>query len=431
MRKTTDPKVAAVLNMWLGGMSYRDIEARLGVSIATISDIVTDFCQQYPLIAALRELNLETKRTGISVSSASEAISFLEQLKASGLSVYDVSRCIKFLNHYAPRQKEALEAGIRVWNLEHETGQTYGAILSAATTAISEKEKALRMKQELQAEINKYSNMLPDYEKLSSLKTKLTNHQITMQELDGYIDYNLSLKKLKFDYATAEYLASALASIGLTPQEASQELARQLMQGKTLLQSIAYYQEQEREAASFYNRKLAEYSQSYNGQVGYMQNVIAALNTNIEARKGELRTKDKELTAVKDKINEMNRVYNTEKDQLEAEKKGIEGEIAAKRSELSSLQENLRKTKEELAGIDSLIHKNEKLALIASFLEKPDLPLEKEAMLELTQLIIETLKLRYADYHPEFRRGMIKADLDRLGRNIKEELKFERAFHAG
>lgn len=231
--------------------------------------------------------------------------------------------------------------------------------------------------------------------------------------------------------ATAEHLATALANGGLTPQEGSQELTRLLLKGRNLLNSISALEQSANEATSNYNQKLREYAQYYNQQTGSMQRALSVLNSEVEARKRALKEKEQELAGINEKIAERGRFYETERERLETEKKGIEDEIDTKRSELSSLQDNLRQTKDELAGIDSLIKEKEKLALLASFLEKPDLPLEKEALLELTQLIVERLKPHYANYHPEFRRSMINSDLASLGRSIKEELKFERAVHAG
>lgn len=55
MRRTSDPKLVAVINDWLSGLDYRTIGSRRNVSIATVSDIVNNFCQQHPSVAALRE----------------------------------------------------------------------------------------------------------------------------------------------------------------------------------------------------------------------------------------------------------------------------------------------------------------------------------------------------------------------------------------
>jgi len=69
-----------VVELWMDGNSYRQVSAKTGVSLGTISIIINEERRKVPDIEGLRELKLALKQADANLTDALRGASFLEKL---------------------------------------------------------------------------------------------------------------------------------------------------------------------------------------------------------------------------------------------------------------------------------------------------------------------------------------------------------------
>jgi transcriptional regulator with XRE-family HTH domain len=135
VRDITPEARRSVLELWMGGLNYREISDRIGVSGGAISNIITDARRAAPDIDDLRKLNLVLKRLGMSPEDALRGTTFLEKLDHLQISTDTLDSSVSFYTRYGAETPQILAGGQRLRKLEETQGKPYEKIVAEADEA--------------------------------------------------------------------------------------------------------------------------------------------------------------------------------------------------------------------------------------------------------------------------------------------------------
>jgi hypothetical protein len=241
VRKIPPDVEEAVLRYWLGGDNYREISNKTLVSIGKVSGIINRKRTAAPDLDELRKFLLSIKAQKSSYIDMLRGEKFLERLDQLGVSLGQVDACVKLLNQYGKEAGHILALLDRLKRLEASSGRTYEQIVDDffdKAKRLEESEKRIR---ELKAREEDIRTYLPELERLRELSLKMQNNQVTILNLDGFIDHSRKLSQLGFMPSTAELFAAELSKVGLEPNKAAAILADAIREHQGLKKALRIF----------------------------------------------------------------------------------------------------------------------------------------------------------------------------------------------
>ncbi len=228
-----------VVELYLSGYNYREINAETRVSLGAISSIIDEARNDAPDIDDLRELNTELRQADASLIDALRGAVFIEKLNDLNVPVERIRSCIGFLDKYGEDAGSVLEWGLKLKDLERSQGMSYEQIVISANQTAEELHDQTQRYNKLRSREATLRKSMPEIERLKALKEKMSRYGQTTEHLDGFINFNLRLEELGFTPQTAELLASELEKIGLDTLTAANRLSNLLSQHRNLEDSLA------------------------------------------------------------------------------------------------------------------------------------------------------------------------------------------------
>ena len=133
-RKIPNAIKGEAFKLWLQGQSYREIRDKLGVSVGSINEIVTQARAGTPDLDGLRELNTTLKKGGSTVHDAIRGGLLMDRLGRLGVGLDRVGKCIdldeKIASEKGTGSEAFVDSALRLLDLERETGKAYGEVLA-------------------------------------------------------------------------------------------------------------------------------------------------------------------------------------------------------------------------------------------------------------------------------------------------------------
>ena len=134
MPEITMRKRLNVVRLYFHGLSYQDIVTRAGVSKGTVVNVINDLKEgRFPSLEpiqehvyALREIAVEIKRSGLSVSQAALGLSAFKGIASLGLPPRDVAGVFNLFRQLAPdgvATKQFVAAAMTVKGIQDRTGR--------------------------------------------------------------------------------------------------------------------------------------------------------------------------------------------------------------------------------------------------------------------------------------------------------------------
>ena len=134
MPELTFRKRLRIVELLLGGHSYQTISERVGVSKGTIANVMNELRDgEIPIVQGieevvdiLRELAVEIRRSGLSISQASIGITAIRGLAAVGVAPQDISRMVALSRSMIPEGRDARQfaaAAVALLKAKERTGK--------------------------------------------------------------------------------------------------------------------------------------------------------------------------------------------------------------------------------------------------------------------------------------------------------------------
>jgi hypothetical protein len=225
VRKIPPDVEEAVLRYWLGGDNYREISHKTLVSLGKVSGIINRKRKAVPDLDELRKFLLSIKAQKSSYIDMLRGQKLLERLDQLDVSLGQVDACVKLLNQYGKEAGHILALLDRLKRLEATSGRTYQQIVDDSFEKAKKLEETEKRIRELKAREEDIRTRLPELERLRELSLRMQDNQVTISNLDGFVDQSRKLSQLGFMPSTAEILAAELSKVGLEPNKAAAILA--------------------------------------------------------------------------------------------------------------------------------------------------------------------------------------------------------------
>jgi len=147
MEKLTVKKKLAVVRLYMSGLSYDEIAARIGVSKGTVANVVAELkAGSFPEAAdvgehieLLRELSIDLKRVGLSPGQCATGLVLLNRISECGLDPADIDRWPMILKSVR-NEDDAKEFVSLVYSIQ-EVQQRSGLSLEALDNKVHELER--------------------------------------------------------------------------------------------------------------------------------------------------------------------------------------------------------------------------------------------------------------------------------------------------
>lgn len=370
MRPILDSVKEQVRSLWLGGMTYRQIHAQLGLSIGVISDIIQEHRERLPDIDDLRKLHLALREIKADLPDALRGAQFLRRLDELDFDSKDLPRTLNFIAEAKEHAPELASAGSRVTELEKKAGKPYEQFLQEFEAKLkAEADLATRVKGLADKELELRSS-IRHLEKLRTLQETIDKNNLTPIILEGLIRDGLKLQTLGFTPQQAEILRKALAQRGLDPVTASAQVATLLREHSDLTEAK---EKAEAEAKNWASQlETAKNSTlSLQKKIRFSEEELKKLEETCTTRKGLLEKEEKalepKLKAKYDgKNRELSSKHDDEKQKLEAElstrKQEIESQIHDLQNQATTLRtevQNLESARANISEAEAALHRIE------------------------------------------------------------------------
>ncbi len=386
---------AEVIKLWLAGYSFREIHAKTGVSLGTISSLVNQEKTRTPDIEHARKLILLLKKRKSTLQDALRGAMFLERLDSLNIKVSSLQGCIRLLDQYGEKAGEVLKSAIRLSQLEESQGKTYDQILEEAINTEKQLEHAKGALKDLEEKKKKITRSLQDLELLRDLNERLRRHNLTPQHLDAFIEQNLKLGKLGFTPVSAELLAGELAKTGSDPQTATTTLTHILTQHKDLESAISSLQIRKTNLEEDIKTKKTELDKATkeldttNNQVNHFKQLIKDNESASQAKMDQL---EKESKSARERL-------SAEVENLKSQREEAQRAVEDLRKERDAIKSNIDQAHTAIAEIQERIAGNRRLATLVSLINEPRSPLEQTTVIEVAITIIQGIASHLRAHH--------------------------------
>jgi myosin heavy subunit len=348
-----------ILRLWLDGYNYRAIRAQLVEGeLGSISSVINEARRRSPGLDELREFKKAVGGAGTTVMDAARGARFMARLDESHLTMdFDSTlRTVNFVDRYGESADDALEAGLKMQQLESKSGKTSGQLLRDYEKLQGLVKQEGSKLESTQQEVGELREALGELEPLRDLKSKLEARGISTSRLDGFITFYDRLRELGFTEAAAEAFATEMSTHGTTPTQAARALGEALAEFGTLRKGL-----------------------------DSLRTTLSQMSDERDQLEGEIKKKgielEKEIVSqgqVEQSITEMKGTYTKEEKRLREKKKRAEEMISELESEVGRLEgtkqkldEYLESAEKTLASIEERAKQSQRLQLILSmFSEK-------------------------------------------------------------
>jgi len=234
-RPTLTENEAIVNHLWLDDcLSIREIEARTEIPRSTISDIINRYREKEPQIDDYRELSKSLKQSDCSIMDAIRLVNFRRTLDRLGISEQQLINSVNLLESHKEDAPGVLDAGVHLRSIEEQTGKSYLQLVIDAEAKSKFLGKYEEYVSKLRDEDQKLRQSLPELQGLEKIQKRLDTRNVSITELDKFIEDSQKLVQLGFTLDVARYLADRLAEIDNDPAKASEKLTSVLKQYDSL-----------------------------------------------------------------------------------------------------------------------------------------------------------------------------------------------------
>jgi chromosome segregation ATPase len=457
-----------VISLWLKGLTYRAIKERTGVSIATISFIVSDSIEKEPSLNQIRDLMLETGKNNTSVLECLRGATFLKKINEFHVSLEELDSIIEFCRA-AKQPLKVAEAGLEMISLKKETGKGYLEMLTEweeKNTDLRQAKQDIKKKRE---KLEKITERLQKAEKLEELQSDLVNLGLSPKNLKKFIDDARKVEQNGFTPKVSTTLSDEMKKHGLAPARAAEKVAEIVAKYGTLQRSINELEKQERAATEkigelnsvkrSLNQKINEYRETIDERRRIMKNLAdrhvqkeKKLESIYEERKTFLTRHINDLKGEITNLKMVQRRIQVEIDNLT----GLKGSIKEGLDFVEKLEEKvnlliqeIKASTEEKEKVEAVIETKEKdiegLNAWKNYLLSGDIPIYESTfwtnLKRIIQMRDERLPLPYIRQTSEavrkkmleFYKGMVSEDIvstwnyeklrgekERVSRNLQE-----------
>jgi hypothetical protein len=454
VRQISNKNRRRVVSLWLDGNTYRKISAEIGVSIGVISSIIAKERVKVPEIDELRELKVALIQADTNLIDALRGADFLKKLNDLNIPVTRIPVCINLLNQYGEKTEEVLDSGLRLKELEVSRGKTYEDILIDAAEKVQEQQILKKSIEELNSEKKTLINFLLELDHLKLLQDKMNRYGLTLSRLDGFIKKSIRLDALGFTSKATELLASELARIGLDPQRAAIMLTKLLSQygnlegaveklfaANRVLQQDIEKKKDERESLEKQLIAFREQRNKFQILTETEENLHTykrdQLETEYAFKRNELETRysskwNKIETLYNERVRNLTDQYEIEKSKLKEEIQDLKEQHKSKmkkvqelKSEDEILQANINVAETLLIKIEEKFTESRPIAALITLIKSSKAPIEKTTLLKAVLGVVEGVKTRInTNKLLVSNRLKLSGSLEEISRILDEELKF-------
>jgi hypothetical protein len=241
-RETPKTVKVEAFKLWLQGHSYREIRDKLGVSVGSINEIITNIRAGAPDLDGLRKLNTILRREGSTVHDAVRGGLLMDRLGQLGVGLDKVSGFVEFSEKIASEKgtgSEALvDSALRLLDLGRRTGKAYKEILEEYEKKLSElamlnderprlEREVQGIKQELVRTVESVSSKSQELKGLMSTKERL--EKLGLEKVDQLSLFIEDYEKLGFSAEEVQRLSGwkvSLALMGIKSEELDDYIKR-------------------------------------------------------------------------------------------------------------------------------------------------------------------------------------------------------------
>ena len=238
VRPIPSEKREAVLTLWLNGKTYREIEETLGVSIATVSNIIKEALAKHSDLDDFRTLNSLVKESGLHPKQAIRGAAIANNLNENELTIEDIKNLHILSKHYQESLQLVIPIALTLKELEETSGKTI-------KQASAEYQQLLHTRDLLLVEVNNLEEKkqglllhLTDHKKLKQLKDDISATEYPYQRIKELVKNQCFLEEKGFTPKTARVFAEELAKIHVTPMKAAQTITGALNEYGGLLNRV-------------------------------------------------------------------------------------------------------------------------------------------------------------------------------------------------
>ena len=365
MPELTFRKRLRIVELLLGGHSYQTISERVGVSKGTIANVMNELRDgEIPIVQGieevvdiLRELAVEIRRSGLSISQASIGITAIRGLAAVGVAPQDISRMVALSRSMIPEGRDArqfADAAVALLKAKERTGKGIQE-LEGWVEGLQEKADALMtqnqelepLSQQVEALRNERDSLVRENRELTTkteqerrqaekaiaaLEEKQQRLESQVQESQRlieksgtrFLDQEEEMRQVEHRLAKANGAITDLKSLGL-PMERLPELAARLSQ-QARQQGVDHGQ--------FWDWFL--YCLEGAGS-------LLGLETQIKATREQLQDAQRELQEVKNERDVAAAEFSGLSKQITEAKAGRRATLAVWKNEMSAVAETIRR----------------------------------------------------------------------------------------
>ena len=409
---------AIVMKLWASGLSREQISSKTGISTGSISNIVKEEKRRTPDIQELRDLNILLKKANISVDDAKRGVSLLDRLSQIAIPLERLPEAMDLYEQYGEKASEAVTLGQRVIQLEKRYGKSCEEILSIAEKMAGEIEIREKTITGLKDEEQVLHGSIREMESLKTLQKKLSQYDLTIARLDGFIAQNLGLEDLGFTLRTASLLASELERTGLDPQKAAAILADDLLQSKSLKESIVIRKKVLEDLEEGVRTKTVE-AKGLEDQVAILKGQIGSLRELLEIEKGIQAQRQS-------KLEEKTKDLEDEVGSLEDQKAGLTKQREDLGRKINDLLDGLIKEEETLKKVEDKVKSDERLATIVLMIEDPKALPDQSSVKRASLAFLEGLLIYVRENQKTLSySSKLMSEISDINKILSTEIRFE------
>ena len=400
-----------VIELYIRGYSYREIDEKTGVSIGSISEIINEKRKEMPDIDDLRGLSIALRESNASLLDTLRGANCINKCNELNISVEKIPNCFKLLENYGEKAGHILEAGIRIQQLEEQFGRSYEQLTLDFDEKTEKDAQLSKRVEELSKEERKLKSSLGELSDLRALKDKIEQRGLSIQRLDNFIEKTLKLEELGFTLRAAELLSSELSKRGLDIHESASLLAAMLALHVSLEDNVSKLKgevnelnlkktssQMEIKLETKEIEKLQKQHEEYKNALDELKLIhkvrIDALEKEYQSRKS---ASEAELSAWHSKQKKyLEDDYNVEFNKFQKAKEKLGSEIANLEKEIKGLEDRLGNLKKECMQLEekrsSISDQIFVTGAISSYLNEP-IALNQEARKKILGYMQDGLRL--------------------------------------
>ena len=339
------------LELYASGLSYAEIEAKTGVSRASMSGIVQEAARKDPNFKILEEVARHRRENAVSDETLLRAVRLDERVESSGSNWDDIEKFVlPLVEKYGPLTSDVCEKGIRYSKVRDETGKDIPELeaelrgLPIEIKKLSDVVAKLEGRNtELENQIESREPRLRHVEDLETIDTSLKKIHMGPRDAAKILSKSEFFWKMGLTESVMDTLVAELSKIGFKDKDGATRVADLVKKHGTLeeaaVQEARLLEKLRVETAkmisdrSLYGEKVAALKKRCHElelRGDRLSNESASMETSFKERRKEL---DRKLTVVEEEI----KASTTRLSELQSQIIGLEKQITEKEAELRGL----------------------------------------------------------------------------------------------